>query len=54
MGSFGLNKKNAGAISSAGTAQAMRSRRQLPPTSGKTTGMVKTVANIAPISMPLE
>src|SRR5579862_466054 len=51
---FGLNKKNAGAISSAGTAQATRSRRQLPPTSGKTTGMVKTVANIAPISMPLE
>src|SRR5580692_11313073 len=51
---FGLNTKNSGAISSAGTAQAMRSRRQLPPTNGSMTGMVKTVANIAPISMPLE
>src|SRR3984893_5753838 len=51
---FGLNKKNTGAIKSAGPAQAMRSRRQLPPTKGSTTGMVKTVANIAPISMPLE
>src|SRR5580704_6429543 len=51
---FGLKTKNAGAISSAGTAQTTRSRRQLPPTRGSTTGMVKTVANIAPISMPLE
>src|SRR5580704_8152501 len=51
---FGLKTKNAGASSSAGTAQATRSRRQLPPTRGSTTGMVKTVANIAPISMPLE
>src|SRR5580698_1468168 len=53
-GTFGLKTKNAGAISSAATAQATRSRRQLPPTRGRTTGMVKTVPHIAPISMPLE
>ena len=40
----GSTEKNTGAISSAGTAQATRSSRQLPPTSGSTTGMVKTVA----------
>ena len=50
---FGLSNKNTGAIKSAGIAQATRSHRHEPPTSGSTTGIVKSGGKNAPIIMPL-
>jgi hypothetical protein len=52
--SFGLSSKNTMVIRMAGAAQTKKLSRQLPPTSGRTNGMVSTGGRIAPMTMPFE